>query len=161
MSVCMRFASIFAEGRFLRDESNYPAGKDNANDAVLQAGVSQQILKVVDRSFRSFFNLCKKAKPGEYHFHDVRIPHYLEKNAYVPLILSTNAIVIKDGLKSPCSGISTVASRRGKNPRSVSFAVGGPDGQRNTQHSDGENTVLAGAIRLRSVRLSAPDSVAR
>ncbi len=88
---------FFAEGRYLRYESNYQAIKGNENYALLQAGVSQQILKVVDRSFRSFFNLLKKAKHGEYRFHDVRIPHYLDKNDYFPLILSTNAIVIKDG----------------------------------------------------------------
>ncbi len=88
---------FFAEGRFLRYESNYQAVKDNENYALLQAGVSQQILKVVDRSFRSFFNLLKKTKCGEYRYHDVRIPHYLDKNDYFPLILSTNAIVIKDG----------------------------------------------------------------
>ncbi len=87
---------FFAQGRFLRYESNYQAVKDNENYALLQAGVSQQILKVVDRSFRSFFNLLKKAKHGEYRFHDVQIPHYLDKNDYFPLILSTNAIVIKD-----------------------------------------------------------------
>ncbi|MCL4495089.1 MAG: transposase [Firmicutes bacterium] len=88
---------FFAEGRYLRYESNYQAVKENENYALLQAGVSQQILKVVDRSFRSFFNLLKKAKKGEYRYHDVRIPHYLEKDGYFPLILSTNAIVIKDG----------------------------------------------------------------
>ncbi len=95
---------FFMEGRFLRYESNYQAVKDNENYALLQAGVSQQILKVVDRSFRSFFNLLKKAKRGEYRYHDVRIPHYLDKHDYFPLILSTNAIVIKDGyLQVPMS----------------------------------------------------------
>ncbi len=95
---------FFAAGRFLRYESNYPAVKDNEHYALRQAGVSQQILQVVDRSFRSFFNLLKKAKHGEYRFHDVRIPHYLDKNDYFPLILSTNAIVIKNGyLQVPMS----------------------------------------------------------
>ena len=95
---------FFANGRFLRYESNYQAVKDNANYALLQAGVSQQILKVVDRSFRSFFNLLKKAQHGEYRFHDVRIPHYLKKDGYCPLILSTNAIIIKGGfLQVPMS----------------------------------------------------------
>ena len=95
---------FFAEGRYLRYESNYQAVKDNENYALLQAGVSQQILKVVDRSFRSFFNLLKKAKKGEYRYQDVRIPHYLEKDGYFPLILSTNAIGIKDGfLQVPMS----------------------------------------------------------
>ena len=95
---------FFSEGYYLRYESNYQAVKDNENYALLQAGVSQQILKVVDRSFRSFFNLLKKAKKGEYRYHDVRIPHYLEKDGYFPLILSTNAIVIKEGfLQVPMS----------------------------------------------------------
>ncbi|MCL4318989.1 MAG: transposase [Firmicutes bacterium] len=95
---------FFAEGRFLRYESNYHTVKENENYSLLQAGVSQQILKVVDRSFRAFFNLLKKAKSGEYRYHDVRIPHYLDKNDYFPLILSTNAIVIKDGyLQVPMS----------------------------------------------------------
>ncbi len=66
--------------------------------------MSQQILKGVDRSFRSFFNLLKKAQHGEYRFHDVRIPHYLKKDGYCPLILSTNAIIIKGGfLQVPMS----------------------------------------------------------
>jgi len=95
---------FFLEGKYLRYESNYHAVKGNENYALLQAGVGQQILKVVDRSFRSFFNLLKKAKQGEYRFHDVKIPHYLKKDGYFPLILSTNAIVIKDGyLQIPMS----------------------------------------------------------
>ncbi len=95
---------FFAEGRVLRYESNYQAVKDNENYAGLQAGVSQQILKMVDRSVRSFCNLLKKAKHGEYRFHAVRIPQYLDKNDYFPLILSTNAIVIKNGyLQVPMS----------------------------------------------------------
>lgn len=95
---------FFAEGRFLRYESNYQAIKENENYALLQAGVSQQILKVVDRSFRSFFNLLKKAKRGEYRYHDVRLPHYLDNSDYFPLIVSTNAILIKDGfLQVPMS----------------------------------------------------------
>ena len=95
---------FFLEGKYLRYESHYHAVKDNENYAWLQAGVGQQILKVVDRSFRSFLNLLKNAKQGEYRFHDVKIPHYLKKDGYFPLILSTNAIVIKDGyLQIPMS----------------------------------------------------------
>ena len=95
---------FFLEGRYLRYESNYHAVKDNENYALLQAGVGQQILKGVDRSFRSFFTLLKQAKQGEDRFHDVKIPHYLEKDGYFPLIRSTNAMVIKDGdLQIPLS----------------------------------------------------------
>ncbi len=88
---------FFLEGKYLRYESHYHAVKDHENYAVLQAGGGQQILKVGDRSFRSFFTLLKKAKQGEDRFQDVKIPHDWEKDGYFPLILSTNAIVMKDG----------------------------------------------------------------
>lgn len=41
----------FTEKQFLRYESNYHVCKTNENYKLLQAGVSQQTLKVVDRSF--------------------------------------------------------------------------------------------------------------
>lgn len=88
---------FFNEKRFLRYESNYHCCKTNENYAMLQAGVSQQILKVADRSFKSFFNLLKKCKTGDYGYHDVKIPRYRKKGGYFNLILSTNAIAIKDG----------------------------------------------------------------
>ena len=87
----------FAEKTFLNYENNYHGCKDNDNYKLLQAGISQQILRVVDRSFKSFFNLVKKAKKGEYRFQDVKMPHYLDKNELFPLILSTNAIFVNDG----------------------------------------------------------------
>lgn len=87
----------FNEKQFLRYESNYHECKLNENYKLLQAGVSQQTLKVADRSFRSFFNLIKKAKHGEYRFHDVKLPGYHKKDGLFPLIFSTNAIIIKDG----------------------------------------------------------------
>ena len=78
-------------------ENNYHECKTNENYKLLQAGVAQQILKVADRSFKSFFNLVKKAKNGEYRFKDIKIPHYRGKGGLFNLILSTNAINIKDG----------------------------------------------------------------
>ena len=87
----------FAESKFLRYESNYHACKNNENYKLLQAGISQQTLKVVDRSFRSFFNLIQKCKAGEYRYNDVKLPRYLPKDGYFPLILSTNAITIRNG----------------------------------------------------------------
>ncbi len=50
----------FDTQQFLRYEENYPICKKNENYSLLQAGVSQQILKVADRSFKSFFNLIKR-----------------------------------------------------------------------------------------------------
>ena len=94
----------FAEKRFLAYESNYQLCKDNENYKMLQAGVAQQTLKVADRSFKSFFNLIKKAKNNEYRFQDIKMPHYLGKGELFPLILSTNAITIKDNwLRVPMS----------------------------------------------------------
>lgn len=87
----------FQEKKFLRYEENYHVCKTNENYGLLQAGVSQQTLKVVDRSFKSFFNLIKKAKSGEYRFQDIKMPHYREKGGLFNLVLSTNAINVKDG----------------------------------------------------------------
>ncbi len=87
----------FSEKSFLKYESNYHVAKTNENYKLLQAGVSQQILKVVDRSFKSFFNLIQKAKKGDYRYQDIQLPRYLKKDGLFPLIFSTNAMNIKDG----------------------------------------------------------------
>lgn len=95
---------FFNQKLFLNYESNYHECKDNENYTMLQAGVAQQTLKVADRSFKSFFNLLKKCKTGDYRYHDVKIPHYRKKGGYFNLILSTNAISVKDGyFKLPIS----------------------------------------------------------
>jgi len=67
---------------FLTYESNYHECKTNENYKLLQAGVAQQTMKVVDRSFKSFFNLLKKCKVGDYRYHDVKIPHYRKSGDY-------------------------------------------------------------------------------
>ena len=87
----------FQDKKFLKYEENYHVCKENENYGLLQAGVSQQTLKVADRSFKSFFNLIKKAKSGEYRFKDIKMPCYREKGGMFNLILSTNAINIKNG----------------------------------------------------------------
>lgn len=87
----------FSTKQFLTYESNYHECKMNENYGLLQAGISQQILKVVDRSFKSFFNLLKKCKVGDYRYHDVNIPHYRHKGGMFNLIMSTNAIIVRDG----------------------------------------------------------------
>ena len=88
---------FFQEKKFLRYEENYHVCKVNENYRLLQANVSQQILMVVDRSFKSFFSLIKKAKSGEYSFKDINLPRYREKGSLFDLILPKNAISIRDG----------------------------------------------------------------
>ena len=87
----------FNTKQVLTYESNYHECKTNENYSLLQAGISQQIMKVVDRSFKSFFNLLKKCKLGDYRYHAVNIPHYRPKGGMFNLIMSTNAFTIKDG----------------------------------------------------------------
>lgn len=94
----------FENKKFLTYESNCHVCKENENYGLLQAGVSQQTLKVADRSFKSFFNLIRKAKHNEYRFQDIRMPHYRKKGGMFNLVLSTNAIAIKNGyLQMPIS----------------------------------------------------------
>lgn len=87
----------FKTKQFLTYESNYHECKTNENYALLQAGISQQIMKSVDRSFKSFFTLIKKCKLGDYKYHNVSIPHYRHKDGMFNLIMSTNAFTIKNG----------------------------------------------------------------
>ena len=51
----------FDTQQFLQYEENYPICKKNENYGLLQAGVAQQILKMADRSFRSFSGFCRKS----------------------------------------------------------------------------------------------------
>ena len=88
----------FSEKQHLRYEANYHVTKNNENYKLLQAGVSQQTMKVVDRAFKSFFALITKAHESDCRFQAVRLPHYRKKGALFNLILQSNAISIsKDG----------------------------------------------------------------
>jgi transposase len=86
---------FFTESRYLRYESNYHYCKSNENYRLLNTDIAQQTLKVVDRSFRSFFNLIKTAKQGLYRFEQIRLPGYLPKDGYFPLIMPR--IKVKEG----------------------------------------------------------------
>ena len=90
----------FTEKKHLRYESNYHITKDNENYKLLQAGVSQQTMKVVDRAFKSFFALIEKARRGEYRFQEIKLPKYRAKGSLFNLVLQSNAISIKDGFLS-------------------------------------------------------------
>ena len=100
---CVR-QHYFDTKTFLPYESNYHVCKENENYKMLQAGVSQQILRVVDRSFKSFFNLIKKAKGGDYRFQDIKLPHYRKKGDMFVLVIQKNAMAISNGFfKVPMS----------------------------------------------------------
>jgi putative transposase len=81
------------ENKYLRYESNYHICKGNENYKLLNTDIGQQVLKVVDRSFQSYFSLLKKCKNNEYRYNKVNLPHYI-KEKFFSLIIQR--ISIKD-----------------------------------------------------------------
>jgi putative transposase len=91
----------FQEHKHLRYESAYHLCKDNENYQILNTDIAQQTLKVVDRTFRSFYGLIKAVRSGTFQ-QKVRLPHYLPKEGYFVLIIPR--IKVKDGsFKVPMS----------------------------------------------------------
>ncbi|OBQ03555.1 MAG: transposase, partial [Anabaena sp. LE011-02] len=76
----------FQERKHLKYESNYHHCKGNENYRMLNTDIAQQTLKVVDRTFRSFYGLITSVKSGSYS-QKIRLPHYLPKEGYFPLII--------------------------------------------------------------------------
>jgi putative transposase len=85
---------FFVERQHLRYESVYHLCKENENYQLLNTDIAQQTLKVVDRTFNSFFGLIKAVKSGIYQ-QKVSLPHYLPKDGYFVLIIPR--IKVKDG----------------------------------------------------------------
>jgi len=77
----------FTENEYLNYEKNYSLLKTSDNYKMLNSNMAQQILKKVDSSFKSFFELLKLAKKGKYAFKDCKLPHYLPKNGYATLVI--------------------------------------------------------------------------
>ncbi|MGO5465583.1 RNA-guided endonuclease InsQ/TnpB family protein [Catenibacterium mitsuokai] len=74
----------FAQGRYLKFELNYALLKSSDNYRALNSNMAQQILKVVDGSFKSFFGLLKK---GKHALKDCRLPRYLPSDGYTTLVI--------------------------------------------------------------------------
>ena len=92
---------FFEERKHLRYESAYHLCKGNENYQLLNTDIAQQTLKVVDRTFRSFYGLIKAVKSSVFQ-QKVRLPHYLPKDGYFVLIIPR--IKVKDGkFKVPMS----------------------------------------------------------
>ena len=77
----------FTERKYLNYEKNYAILKNSENYKILNSNMSQQILKEVDGSFKSFFELLKLAKQGKYDFKDVKLPNYLHKDGFTTLVI--------------------------------------------------------------------------
>ena len=87
---------FFVEGEYLTYQNNYPLCKENSNYKLLNSNVAQQILKEVDKSFKSFFGLMNLIKKGKFDFRSIKLPSYLPKNSYFNLII-VQIRIKKDG----------------------------------------------------------------
>ena len=78
---------FFNEGKYLGYEKTYAILKTSENYRILNSNMAQQSMKVVDGMFASFIALLKLVKKKQYDSRAVRIPHYLPKDGYAPLII--------------------------------------------------------------------------
>ena len=76
----------FQENKYLNYQKNNFLLKSSENYKTLNSNMAQQILKEVDGSFKSFFNLLKKKNKGMYNA-KVKLPSYLPKNSFTTLVI--------------------------------------------------------------------------
>ena len=76
----------FQENKYLNYQKNNSLLKSSENYKTLNSNISQQILKEVDGSFKSFFSLLKKKNKGMYNA-KVKLPSYLPKNSFTTLVI--------------------------------------------------------------------------
>ena len=82
---------FFNTKQYLSYNSNYHLLKENEVYKLLGAKTSQNTMKQVDFAFKSFFALAKKKANGNYS-KKVKMPKYLEKDGYYPLIFDKFSI---------------------------------------------------------------------
>ncbi len=92
----------FAEKSYLRFEANYSLMKADDNYRLLGANVAQQTMRSADQSFKGFFGLLKLAKSGRYESWKIKLPKYLDKDAYYPIKFA-QAQITDDKLLVPMS----------------------------------------------------------
>ena len=78
---------FFKESKYLGYEKTYAILKTSENYRILNSNMAQQSMKVVDGMFASFIALLKLVKKKQYDSRAVKIPHYLPKDGYAPLII--------------------------------------------------------------------------
>lgn len=86
--------TFFETKTYLSYPQNYHHCKTNENYQILPSVIGQQTLKVLDRSFKSFFGLLKAKRQGKYQSR-VSIPKYLPKDGYFQLVIPKNGFQIK------------------------------------------------------------------
>lgn len=76
----------FQKKKYLNYQKNNSLLKSSENYKTLNSNMSQQILKEVEGSFKSFFGLLKKKNKGMYNA-KVKLPSYLPKNSFTTLVI--------------------------------------------------------------------------
>ena len=76
-----------AEGKYLGGAATYHELKTSEHYKTLNSNMAQQSLRVVDQMFQSFIGLLKLVKKKQYDSRAVKLPYYLPKDGYAPLII--------------------------------------------------------------------------
>lgn len=79
---------------FLKYESAYHLVKVNENYKSMPPQLAQQTMKVVEKSFKSFFSLLKKKRDGTYN-RPASIPRYLPRDGYFACIFQKDQIKVE------------------------------------------------------------------
>ena len=77
----------FHEGKYLGYEKTYAELKACDNYKILNSNTAQQSLKVVDGMFQAFIALLKLVKEKRYDIRAVKLPKYLPKDGFAPLVI--------------------------------------------------------------------------
>jgi IS605 OrfB family transposase len=86
----------FNNNAYLNYAKNYHECKANENYKLLLSDTSQQILRIVDRNFKSFFGLLKLKAQGKYT-EKVKIPHYKKQDELMNITIQGRSARIRKG----------------------------------------------------------------
>ena len=78
---------FFSEGKYLGYEKTYSELKTCDNYKILNSNMAQQSMKVVDGMFQAFIALLKLVKKKQYDSRAVKMPNYLPKDGFAPLVI--------------------------------------------------------------------------
>jgi len=81
---------------YLNYSKNYHECKSNENYKLLLSDTSQQILRIVERNFKSFFGLLRQKNAGKYS-EKIRIPKYKKADELGIICIQGRSARVKDG----------------------------------------------------------------
>ena len=87
---------FFNEGKYLGYQKTYVELKSSVNYKTLNSNMAQQSMKVVDGMFQAFIALLRLVKKKQYDSRAVKLPHYLPKDGFSPLVIQQ--FKIKNGV---------------------------------------------------------------